>query len=101
MTLRTSSGMLAISAMPPALSVIGPKASSATIRPVSDSWAITATPMPNTPASSYETKMPATITSAGSAVACRPCARPWMMFVAWPVTDALAVLLTGPKRVDV
>ncbi len=45
-TLRTSSGSSAISAMPPALSVIGPKASSATIRPVSDSCAITATPMP-------------------------------------------------------
>ena len=44
--LRTSSGSSAISAMPPALSVIGPKASSATIRPVSDSWAMTATPMP-------------------------------------------------------
>ena len=45
-TLRTSSGRSAISAMPPALSVIGPKASSATISPVSDSCAITATPMP-------------------------------------------------------
>ena len=45
-TPRTSSGRSAISAMPPALSVIGPNASSATIRPVSDSCAITATPMP-------------------------------------------------------
>ena len=45
-TSRTSSGSSAISAMPPALSVIGPKASSATIRPVSESCAITATPMP-------------------------------------------------------
>ncbi len=45
-TLRTSSGRSAISAMPPALSVIGPNASSATIRPVSDSCAITATPIP-------------------------------------------------------
>ena len=45
-TLRTSSGRSAISAMPPALSVIGPKASSATIRPVSESCAITATAMP-------------------------------------------------------
>ena len=101
MTARTSSGMSAISAMPPALSVIGPKASSATIRPVSESWAMTATPMPYTPASSYEKKMPATITSAGIAVAWRPLARPWMMFVAWPVSDALAVLLTGEKRVEV
>ena len=45
--------------------------------------------------------MPSTSTSAGSAVACRPCARPEMMFVAWPVCDAAAVLLTGPKRVEV
>ena len=40
------------------------------------------------PASSFAVKMPSTITSAGSAVACMPFARPWMMFVAWPVTDA-------------
>jgi len=45
--------------------------------------------------------MPSTITSAGAAVDCRPCARPWMMFVAWPVSDARAVFLTGPKRVEV
>ena len=45
-TFRTSSGRFAISAMPPALSVIGPNASSATISPVRDSCAITATPMP-------------------------------------------------------
>ena len=41
-----ASGMSAISAMPPALSVIGPNASSATMRPVSDSCAMTATPTP-------------------------------------------------------
>ncbi len=46
--LRTSSGMFAISAMPPALSVIGPNASSATITPHSDSCDMTATPMPYT-----------------------------------------------------
>ena len=44
--LRTDSGSSAISAMPPALSVIGPNASSATTTPVSDSIAMTATPMP-------------------------------------------------------
>ena len=27
--------------------------------------------------------------------------KPWMMFVAWPVCDAAAVFLTGPKRVEV
>ena len=45
--------------------------------------------------------MPSTITIAGSAVACSPEAKPWMMFVAWPVIDALAVFLTGEKRVEV
>ena len=30
-----------------------------------------------------------------------PSAKPWMMFVAWPVIDALAVFLTGEKRVEV
>ena len=45
-TLRTSSGRSAISAIPPALSVIGPNASSATISPVSESCAITAIPIP-------------------------------------------------------
>ena len=49
----------------------------------------------------FAVKMPSTMTSAGSAVAWRPCARPWMMLVAWPVSDALAVERTGAKRVDV
>ena len=38
---------------------------------------------------------------AGSAVASMPWERPEMMFVAWPVWEASAVFLTGPKRVDV
>jgi hypothetical protein len=45
--------------------------------------------------------MPSAITIAGAAVDWKPCARPWMMFVAWPVTDARAVVRTGRKRVDV
>ena len=44
--LRTDSCMCAISAMPPALSVTGPNASRATIRPAIESWAMTATPIP-------------------------------------------------------
>jgi hypothetical protein len=100
-TSRTSCGRSAISAIPPALSVIGPNASSATIRPVSDSCAMTATPMPYTPASSLAPRMPPAITIAGAAVAWNPCARPWMMLVAWPVTDARAVVRTGRKRVEV
>ena len=53
------------------------------------------------PASFHEARMPSTSTSAGRAVACRPWARPEMMFVAWPVCEAAAVLRTGPKRVEV
>jgi hypothetical protein len=43
---RTDSSRSAISAIPPALSVTGPYASSATIKPVIESWAMTATPIP-------------------------------------------------------
>ncbi len=53
------------------------------------------------PARSFAHRIPSAITSAGAAVDWKPCARPWMMFVAWPVSDALAVDLTGAKRVDV
>ena len=38
-----------------------------------------------------------TIVSAGSAVACIDTARPAMMFVAWPVIEAFAMLRTGAK----
>ena len=47
---RISSGNSAISAMPPALSVIGPKASSATIIPVSESMEVAAIAIPYKPA---------------------------------------------------
>ena len=45
--------------------------------------------------------MPATITSAGSAVASIDTARPWMTLVPWPVTEALAMECTGRKLVPV
>ena len=61
---RTDSGRSAISAFPPALSVTGPNASSATIRPVIESCAITATPIPNRPARWWATRIPAAITIA-------------------------------------
>ena len=48
-----------------------------------------------------ETRIPAMITSAGSAVASSDTARPWMMLVPWPVTDADAIDLTGRKLVPV
>ncbi len=36
-----------------------------------------------------------TMTSVGSAVDSRLIARPWITLVPWPVTDALAIDLTG------
>ncbi len=45
--------------------------------------------------------MAAPITTIGAAVAFRPTARPAMMFVAWPVSDALAIFLTGGQAVPV
>ena len=53
------------------------------------------------PASSFASRMPPTSSSAGAAVDWKPWARPWMMFVAWPVCDARAVVRTGRKRVEV
>ncbi len=45
--------------------------------------------------------MPAMMTMAGSAVASIEIARPWMMLVPWPVTDAAAIDFTGRKLVPV
>src|SRR4029077_7221573 len=99
--LRTFFGSPAISAMPPALSVTGPKASSATTMPASASIAVTAMAMPNSPACPYDTRMPAMITNAGAAVDSSEIARPWMTLVPWPVTDAAAIDFTGRKLVPV
>ena len=41
------------------------------------------------------------MTSAGAAVDWKPWASPWMMLVACPVSEALAIVFTGRKRVDV
>ena len=93
--LRISLGRPAISAMPPALSVTGPKASSATTTPATDSMLVTAMAMPNRPASLKETMMPAMMMSAGRAVASSETARPWMTLVPWPVTEAWLIERTG------
>ena len=71
------------------------------MRPVIESCAITATPIPKSPARWFATRIPIAITTTGSAVACIPTASPSMMFVAWPVRDALAIDLTGFQRVPV
>ena len=49
--------------------------------PARPSIVVTAIAVPNRPASWYVTMMPATMTSAGSAVASSETARPWMTFV--------------------
>jgi hypothetical protein len=67
--------------MPPALSVTGPKASSATTMPASASMVVTAMAMPNRPASRKVEMMPAMMISAGSAVASSEIARPWITLV--------------------
>ena len=45
--------------------------------------------------------MPAQITSTGKAVASIETARPWMMLVAWPVVEAVAIFCTGRWLVPV
>ena len=79
--LRTSSGRVAISAMTPALSVTGPKASSATIIPATPSMVVVAMAMPNRPASWKLATMPTMIVRAGSAVASSETASPWITLV--------------------
>ncbi len=91
----TSSGNSAISAMPPALSVTGPKASRATTIPANASIEVAAMERPYRPAVKYEIIIPAQITMTGRAVASMETAIPCIMLVAWPVSDAFATLLTG------
>ena len=65
MIARTDSGSFAISAMPPALSVIGPYASSATMMPAIDSIEVAAIAMPYRPASRNETQIATHTASTG------------------------------------
>ena len=99
--LRICLGSSAISAMPPALSVIGPYASSATIMPVMDSMAVAAMAMPYKPASMYAAQMATHTASTGRAVDFIDTPRPAMMLVAWPVCDAAATWRTGAYSVAV
>src|ERR687894_345497 len=50
------------------------------------------------PASSLAARMPSASRIAGAAVDWKPCASPWMMFVAWPVSDARAGVRAGRER---
>ena len=53
------------------------------------------------PASSFAARIASASSSAGAAVDWKPCASPWMMLVACPVTDARLIVFTGRNRVDV
>ncbi len=53
------------------------------------------------PASFQAPRIAMAITSTGSAVDWKPCASPWMMLVAWPVSEARAIVFTGRNRVEV
>ena len=90
-----------ISAIPPALSVTGPYASSATTIPVNANIAVTAIAIPYRPAKLFVYKIPATIINAGIAVASIETAKPWITFVPWPVVDDFATDWTGLKLVPV
>src|SRR5690625_5287413 len=92
---RTSGGRSDISAMPPALSVIGPYVSIATIMPVIDSIATAATAMPYSPDSMNAAKIANARMMVGTKVEFMPTARPLMMLVALPVSLALAMRRTG------
>ena len=66
---RTVFGKPLITAMPPALSVIGPKASSEIMMPDIESIAMTATAMPYRPAALWLSQIDAAMQSTGKAVA--------------------------------
>ncbi len=94
--------------MPPALSVIGPNASSATMTPVIDSIVVAAMAMLYRPASESpagasrnEPQMLAQTAMTGHAVDFIDTPRPAMMLVASPVSDASAIVFTGLKSVPV
>src|SRR5690606_30286982 len=98
---RTSDGSSAISAMPPALSVIGPKASSATIMPAIDSIAVAAIAIPYRPPRVKQAQIARHTAITGIAVDFIDTPRPAMMLVPWPVVLACATCLTGGYWVPV
>ena len=67
--------------MPPALSVTGPKASSATTNPARASMVVVAMATPNRPANWKVTTMATMITRAGRAVDSSDMASPWITLV--------------------
>ena len=83
--LLTSDPKPAISAIPLALSTIGPKASIATMMPVMDCIPTVAMAMPYTPANLCARKIAPQMTTMGRAVPLIPIAKPARIVVADPV----------------
>ena len=84
---RTSAGKPLISAIPPALSAMGPKASMANCMAVVAIIPAAAIATPYKPANSNAPKIPAAKIMMGNTVDSIPTAKPPMMLVAWPVED--------------
>ena len=97
--LRTSGPRPDISEIPPALSAIGPYASTDIVIPTVASMATAAMPMPNRPADPLAIQIARQMNRTGARVDSRPTARPLMMFVAGPVLLARAMRLIGPAAV--
>src|SRR3989344_4619269 len=93
--LLTSWGAPLISAIPPALSVIGPKESIAIIIPATESIDTAATAIPYKPANIKLLSIPAPIIKTGNAVDSSPTDNPRIILVPWPDSEALAIDLTG------
>ena len=93
---RTSFGRSLISAIPPALSAIGPKASMASCMAVVAIIPAAAIATPYRPAQAYEPQMPEASTRMGRKVLSIPTANPPITLVACPVDDCLMIDNTGP-----
>ena len=91
----TSGGSSAISAIPPALSEIGPYASTANWIPVLANIPTAAIAIPYNPAKLWDTKIADAINKIGTAVDIIPTPRPAIILVADPVSDCSTIEVTG------
>mmetsp|Transcript_88977 Transcript_88977/g.154305 ORF Transcript_88977/g.154305 Transcript_88977/m.154305 type:complete len:324 (+) Transcript_88977:483-1454(+) len=92
---RTSLGHSAISAIPPALSAMGPYASVARVTPRVDSIPTAAIAIPYELSRALQASRVATMMSVGGTQDSIPMPRPWMMTGAWPRIPAFAMDAVG------
>ena len=88
---RTFGSSPVISAIPPALSAIGPYASTASWIPIVASIPSAAIPIPYNPANSYAKSIAKAIVKTGNAVEIIPVPKPEIIFVAEPVSEAFEI----------